>query len=147
MSFENIEHVVVLMLENRSFDSLLGWLYEHDAPALNIPAAVPGDLFRGLQSVNLDKFTNTALNGSLSAKPTRGVQGFTVPDVDPGEEFAHINTQFYGTPTPAPGAPITMTGVLADFVEILQERKYTDADIRRLAKMSLESFTPGSCPS
>jgi phospholipase C len=146
MSMENIEHVVVLMLENRSFDSLLGWLYERDAPAVNIPPATAGDLFRGLQSVNLDKFINTALNGALSAKPTRGVQGFTVPDVDPGEEFAHVNTQFYGTSTPAPGAPITMTGVLADFVEVLQERKYSDADIRRLAKMSMESFTPGQLP-
>jgi hypothetical protein len=39
---DNIEHVVVLMLENRSFDSMLGWLYEHDTPALNIPPAAPG---------------------------------------------------------------------------------------------------------
>ena len=54
MSLENIEHVVVLMLENRSFDSMLGWLYEHDTPALNIPAAKPGDEYRGLQSVDLD---------------------------------------------------------------------------------------------
>ena len=33
MSNENplskIEHIVVLMLENRSFDNLLGWLYDH----------------------------------------------------------------------------------------------------------------------
>jgi len=42
VSMDNIEHVVVLMLENRSFDSMLGWLYEHDTPALNIPPAAPG---------------------------------------------------------------------------------------------------------
>jgi len=106
------------MLGNRSFDSMLGWLYKNDAPAFNIPAAAPGDLFRGLQSVDLDSFTNTAMSGTLSAKPTRGVQGFTVPDIDPGEEFSHVNAQFYGTSTPAPDAPITMTGVLADFVGI-----------------------------
>ena len=27
-----IKHVVVLMLENRSFDNLLGWLYADQAP-------------------------------------------------------------------------------------------------------------------
>ena len=80
MSMEKIEHVVVLMLENRSFDGLLGWLYEHDAPALNIPPAAAGDQFRGLQGIDPNKFINTALDGTLSAKPRRGVEGFTVPD-------------------------------------------------------------------
>ncbi len=142
---QNIEHVVVLMLENRSFDSLLGWLYEHDAPANFIPA-VPGAPFMGLQTVNPDDFINTALNGTLSATPARGVKGFTVPDVDPGEEFAHVNTQFYGSPIPPPGAQIAMRGVLADFVAILQERGYSDADVRRMAAMTLQSFTPGQLP-
>ncbi len=146
MSMESIEHVVVLMLENRSFDSMLGWLYEHDAPALNIPVATPNDLFRGLQSVDPNAFINSALNGTLTAKPTRGVQGFTVPDVDPGEEFFHVNAQFYDTKTPSAGATPTMTGVLADFVEILHDRSYSPADIARLARMSMESFTPGQLP-
>jgi phospholipase C len=146
MSLANIEHVVVLMLENRSFDSMLGWLYERDAPALNIPAAKPGDEYRGMQCVDPDKFLNTALNGRLTAKPTRGVQGFSVPDVAPGEEFDHINTQFFDTPTPAPGAPITMTGVLADFIEVLQGLNFKDADLARLGPMTLEAFTPGQLP-
>lgn len=148
MSMNNIEHVVVLMLENRSFDSMLGWLYEHDTPALNIPPAAPGDQFRGLQSVNPDSFINTALNGTLTAKPTRGVRGFTVPDVDPGEEFQHVYTQFYNPPPPppGPGLTITMKGVLTDFVGILQGRGYSDADIIRLAQTCLGSFTPGQLP-
>jgi phospholipase C len=146
MSLKNIEHVVVLMLENRSFDSMLGWLYEHDKPAVNIPAATPGDEFRGLQSVDLATFRNTALNGTLTAQPTRGVQGFSVPDVDPGEEFAHVTTQFFGTANPAPGAPITMTGLLADFVEILQERGFKNTDLTRMGPMSLQTFTRGQLP-
>jgi phospholipase C len=162
MSMQNIEHVVVLMLENRSFDSLLGWLYEKDAqdahylnivpdasakvPPANTQGAKQGDLFRGLQSVDPGKFVNTALNGTLSAKPTRGVRGFTVTSIDPGEEFEHVNTQFYGTPTPGPGSQITMTGVLSDFVEVMQKLEIADADVRRLAGMSLESFTPGQLP-
>ncbi len=39
-----------------------------------------------------------------------------------------------------------MKGVLADFVEILQERKFNAEDITRMAPMSLESFTPGQLP-
>jgi phospholipase C len=143
MSLEKIEHVVVLMLENRTFDSLLGWTYERDTPAFIPPATAP---YRGLQGVNLNDFVNTALNGALSAKPTRGVTGFTVPDFAPGESFQQVLTQFYNTRTPAPGAPATMKGVLADFVEVLKERKLSDADIRRLAPMVMQSFTQAQAP-
>ena len=31
------DHLVVLMLENRSFDNLFGYLYEHDKPRHFIP--------------------------------------------------------------------------------------------------------------
>jgi phospholipase C len=41
MSMQNIEHIVVLMLENRSFDSLLGWLYEKDAQDAHYLNIVP----------------------------------------------------------------------------------------------------------
>lgn len=34
MAFDlgKIEHIVVLMLENRSFDNMLGWLYDPENP-------------------------------------------------------------------------------------------------------------------
>ncbi|MBY8881180.1 alkaline phosphatase family protein [Actinacidiphila acidipaludis] len=58
---ENIEHVVVLMLENRSFDGLLGWLYEHDRPLHNIPALKSDDRpYDGLQGLDLNKYINDA---------------------------------------------------------------------------------------
>jgi phospholipase C len=144
MSIDKIEHVVVLMLENRSFDSLLGWLYQYDAPSQFIPAS-PGAPFRGLQDVKPDDFTNTALNGTLTATPTRGVQGFSVPTADPGEEYAHVTTQFYNASTPGPGAP-NMKGVLADYVGVLQGMKFGEADVRRLAQMVMESHSPGQLP-
>jgi phospholipase C len=115
-------------------------------PALNIPPAKPGDEYRGLQSVDLGKFLNTALDGTLTAEPTRGVQGFSVPDVAPGEEFEHINTQFYDTPAPQPDTPITMTGLLADFVDILHGLNFDPADQARLGPMALQTFTQGQLP-
>lgn len=35
---QEIKHVVVLMLENRSFDNLLGWLYSEEQPEQFIPS-------------------------------------------------------------------------------------------------------------
>jgi phospholipase C len=44
----NIKHFVYLMLENRSFDNLMGWLYEHEAPAHIIDGPTThGQPFRG----------------------------------------------------------------------------------------------------
>jgi len=145
MSMEEIEHVVVLMLENRSFDSMLGWLYEKDAPALNIPPAAKDDQFRGLHGVDLTKFVNTTDNG-LSSPPVRGTSGFTVPSVDPGEEFDHINMQFFKTETPEPDAVATMTGVLQDFVNVMKKQKYSDGVIKATASMIMQTYTPGQLP-
>ncbi len=144
MSMDKIEHVVVLMLENRSFDSLLGWLYEKDSPSHNIPAAAPDDLFRGLQGIDLAKFENRA--GNLAVKPTRGAAGFSVPTVDPGEEYEHVLQQFYDTRSPNDGQPATMRGVLSDFVRILEGRKITGADLARLASTIMQSYTPSQLP-
>ena len=53
MGMENIEHVVVVMMENRSFDNLLGWLYDNqtDPPPFNIPPQSP-TTFDGLWPVH-----------------------------------------------------------------------------------------------
>ena len=102
MSMNNIEHVVVLMLENRSFDSMLGWLYERTRLKVIPQPKEASDRFRGLQSVNLNSFVNPSPDGTFSAVPTRGVQGFTVPSVDLGEEFPHVHTQFSTACIPKP---------------------------------------------
>lgn len=141
----NIEHIVVLMLENRSFDSMLGWLYEKNAPSLNIPPAAPADHYRGLNGVNLNNFLNTADYG-LSSPPVRGASGFTVPCVAPGEEFEQVNRQFFGTTTPAPGAIATMKGVLQDFVDVLRGLKYSQSDIEANAKMIMQTYTRDQLP-
>ena len=145
MSMKNIEHVVVLMLENRSFDGMLGWLYERDAPAVNIPPAKKGDAFRGLSGIDPTKFINRADDG-LSSPPVRGTSGFAVPSVPPGEEFEHVNMQFFGTETPGPGAVATMTGVLQDFVNVMRSQRYSEADIRATATTIMQTYTQGQLP-
>lgn len=145
MSMKNIEHVVVLMLENRSFDQMLGWLYEDEKPAHNIPQAKPGDEYRGLEGIDLSKFVNRADNG-LSSPPVRGTSGFTVPSLDPGEEFEHVNMQFFETTTPGPDTPATMRGFLQDFVDVMRADNYSERDIAANAEMILQTYTATQLP-
>jgi phospholipase C len=57
-TLNQIEHVVALMLENRSFDNVLGWLYDPGNPSpFN---REPPANFEGLYGKNL---SNTGPNG------------------------------------------------------------------------------------
>jgi len=118
MGLENIEHVVVVMMENRSFDNLLGWLYDNqtDPPPYNIPPQNP-TTFDGLTA---NRYSNS-LNGQAvfashppSAWPPANNPN-AIPTPDPHEEFDHITTQLFGTASPAPGAVPTMSGFLQDY--------------------------------
>jgi phospholipase C len=91
---DNIDHFVVLMAENRSFDNLLGYLYE--------PLAVlAGQHFEGVAGKH---FSNPIPPDADSAHLERvNVQpGYTVdnPNPDPGEEYPHVNTQLFGAVLP-----------------------------------------------
>ena len=76
-AFKNIKHIVVLMMENRSFDNMLGWQY-------------------GLQPTNF----NLNLDGEkvyVWPKPgTKPGTDTTIPDPDPGELFTDMNYQLFG---------------------------------------------------
>lgn len=52
LNLQKIDHIVGLMLENRSFDSMLGWLYDpaNDPPFDRVPA---GQSFNGLSGKQL----------------------------------------------------------------------------------------------
>src|SRR5215469_2653092 len=84
-----LDHVVVLMFENRSFDNLLGRLYE------------PGEvaLFEGVAGKDL---TNpipdwAADQGNQAGNVHYGVAAdLNTPSPDPGEEYQHVNTQLFG---------------------------------------------------
>ena len=99
----DIEHVVVLMLENRSFDSMLGWLR-------------PGDPnFRGLtgQESNPDP-------GGLAVpvwnQPGSDQETMCIPAPDPGEFFAQdMNAQLFGAGKPPTGVP-TMDGFVINYL-------------------------------
>src|SRR5580698_4289862 len=99
---EKIEHIVVLMLENRSFDSMLGKLY---------PKSSAFDGLSGDESnfFNLTKIPVWNGQGSL--------ESMTIPNPDPGESFADINEQLFGNSDAlSQGAIPTMSGFASNYV-------------------------------
>ena len=88
-NLQKIDHVVVLMLENRSFDNMLGWLMHSDGGRQKINGVAGKEL-----SNPIPAFAK-APRGHKSipvGKETR----MTNPNPDPGEEYPHVNTQLYG---------------------------------------------------
>lgn len=93
----SIEHVVVLMLENRSFDNILGYLYDpNNPPPFN---KSPPANFEGVYGKSL---SNPGPGGKSYAVSPGSV--LTEPYPDPGEPYEDVYCQLYNvTPTPALG--------------------------------------------
>ncbi len=94
-SLDKFEHVVVLMMENRSFDNLLGYLYTpQDPPPNNQP-------FEGVAYHNLSNpippYADSSFMGSV---PVHRDSIMNNPNPDPGEEYPHINASMFGTIMP-----------------------------------------------
>jgi phospholipase C len=110
-----VEHVVVLMLENRSFDHMLGFLYSDTG---NVSPS--GQPFDGL--------TGTESNPDSSGQPVTVYKiepgtpnAYFMPGADPGEGYMATNDQLYGTdkgPASA-GEAAPATGYVTDYAYTL----------------------------
>lgn len=172
MSTSAIEHVIVVMLENRSYDNVLGGLYmSANAPPYNqAPAG----------QANLNGLTGTEWNVNPSAsgeyytvanqvKPTQsGGKGpsyppTTIPLTDPGETFADMAWQILGAeqgftqpyeswvpdpspqpPPPAPTTPPTTTYQMSGFTKNYQNLASPPPDTNFLDVMNY--FSPAQVP-
>ncbi len=98
----NIEHVVVLMLENRSFDNILGYLYDPgNPPPFN---KKPPANFEGVSGKNLSNPgpNNTTVNVGKG-------DVLTDPNPDPGEPYEDVYSQLYNVPAPRRSATCRRT--------------------------------------
>ena len=123
-----LDHVVLVLFENRSFDNLLGRLY------------APGDVeaFEGVIGKDLSNpIPAWAEHGAEGGVVPYGVSAsMDAPDPDPGEEFQHTNTQLFNVlneanrfkdatemvaPHNAPpaGTESTMEGFVTDYISFL----------------------------
>jgi phospholipase C len=132
-----IEHIVVVMLENRSFDNLLGWLYD---PLNPVP-------FNQVPPLNFEGVYGKTLSNPSSKGPVpvgKGYQ-FTAPNPDPGEPYEDVYAQIFGQQTvlplnqvPAkPPMPPNMNGFMYN---------YTGRCGGTDPKIIMNCFTPASVP-
>ncbi len=105
----SIKHIVHLMLENRSFDQMLGFLYE--ATGNRSPLGHPFDGLQGNESNPDDAGRNITVYkiGGSSPHP------YLMPGADPGEGFYNTNYQLFSTDDPAPDATPTNKGFVINF--------------------------------
>ena len=145
---DRIKHLVVVMMENRSFDNLLGFLYAHvnNRPPINIPAPSPGGqpAFDGLVDASPDSpfwnpsnpeyFTANAPPVKVFAtQGTKGTSPFLTPNHDPHEEFDNITFQILG---PKGWTGPKMMGFLVDYIT-------TDPGHPENANQLMECYSPG----
>jgi phospholipase C len=101
-----IDHVVVVMLENRSFDSMLGRLYPK------------GDGFDGLDGSEANPWHKP--DGGVDQigvwnSPEITSRAACIPNPDPGELFTDFSEQIFGRAA-GPGACASMTGFVDNYI-------------------------------
>src|SRR3984957_7572281 len=123
-----MDHVVLVLFENRSFDNLLGRLYG------------PGDVeaFEGVIGKDLSNpIPAWAEHGAAGGVVPYGISpSMDAPNPDPGEEYQHTNTQLFNVldeanrfkdasdmvaphNAPAAGTESTMEGFVTDYISFL----------------------------
>jgi phospholipase C len=154
-----LDHVVVIMFENRSFDNLLGRLYE------------PGEVaaFEGVAGLDLSNPVPDWAPGAGPGTAPRVVPygaavGMNMPSPDPGEEYQHVNTQLFGLIDPPsnrgmlaehmvapynapadPGQRPTMDGFVADYISAVQAETGTLPTFEQYAQI-MTGYAPAQVP-
>ncbi len=109
----SIQHIVVLMLENRSFDSMLGFLYTDQGNQ-----SPSGQAFEGLTGKESNPDSSGKNVPVFKIKPT-DKNAYFMPGADPGEGYNATNSELFGS-VQAPTPPVaTNQGFVKDFAYTL----------------------------
>ncbi|WP_246793848.1 alkaline phosphatase family protein [Burkholderia perseverans] len=107
----NVKHIVVVMFENRSLDTMLGWLYPEGAAPQTVLPPGSSPAFNGVKPDMWNPSTHRATPRTAGApdqpqagRPNDGKPVFVtqsaasryVPDPDPNETFINITEQILG---------------------------------------------------
>src|SRR5437588_9828182 len=114
-----IEHIVVVMLENRSFDHMLGFLYSSTDKKKNNVSPL-GHPFEGLKGDETNPDKNNKPVKVFKIQKT-DQNSYFMPLGNPGEGFLNTNAQLFGTTTPAPTAKATNQGFVQNFDFVLSK--------------------------
>jgi phospholipase C len=144
-----IKHVVVLMLENRSFDNVLGWLYDSkNEPPFD--CAPRGQSFEGVSGKIL---TNPVPGGD--AEVTECID-MVAPHPNPNEAFADVYRQMYNDehppdpskPIPELSGPPSMQGFALNYASAINEYKkaHPDKKVTTTPEDIMRCYRPKSLP-
>lgn len=93
-----IKHIVVLMLENRSFDHIVGWLQS--------------------EQYQIDGLDGTQFNRDSTGEPVKATNDANYSgdyDPDVAHDFVNVTEQIFGVTAPAPGAAADMSGFVTSY--------------------------------
>jgi phospholipase C len=154
----DIQHIVVLMLENRSFDNLLGWLYSADdkPPSGQHYEGLSAELWNPLDNIDSDGIAfkervPVEKNGQpkkFHGKPVANPVDFTQPNPDPGEGYKDTNQQLfqvYDVPLQYPPAPINM-GFVQNYQNAMLYGAYSFGDTPSNPRSIMKCYTPEQTP-
>ena len=108
-----VNHIVVLMLENRSFDHMLGFLY---ADTGNVSPA--GQPFEGLTGQESNPGADGVAVRVFKIDPA-DPNAYFMPGADPGEGYQSTNSELFGTIVEPAPAIATNHGFVKDFAYTL----------------------------
>jgi len=95
---DNLQHIVVLMMENRSFDHMLGGLKKK---------------FPKINGLNGDEGNPDANGNTVKVQPSATYQGQL--DHDPDHHFPGVDLQIFGGAPPGPGRVANMRGFIKSY--------------------------------
>jgi phospholipase C len=139
----SIQHIVQLMLENRSFDQMLGFLYESSGNT-----STAGQPYEGLTG-NESNPDDTGRDIKVFKIDHTLPHPYLMPGADPGEGFQHTNYQLFSTDTPEPGATATNKGFVLDFKAAIASdlaRGFKDTLPGTLASDIMGMYSPEMLP-
>jgi phospholipase C len=140
---KNIDHIVELMLENRSFDQMLGFLYKdggNKSPA--------GDDFDGLTG---NEWNPDDLGRQIKVYPINASDPhpYLMPGADPGEGFYNTNYQLYSTDDAQPRAVPDNKGFVLNFKAAIASdlaKQYKDTLPGTESSQIMGMYTPELLP-
>ncbi|MFT3928547.1 MAG: alkaline phosphatase family protein [Myxococcales bacterium] len=157
--FKQFDHFVVVMFENRSFDSLLGYCYPAGEPRNQMFNGLAGKEFRNPVPDYIDDGNKYVAN-RVSPGTDADMQN---PNPDPGEEYQHVNTALYSIVdppenafrdasemlppynAPPPGTPATMDGFVWDYCNNFRTLKGRNPTFDEY-RVIMDSFSPEQLP-
>ena len=137
----SINYIVQLMLENRSFDHMLGFLYSGNV------SPKTGQPFEGLTGTESN--TDASGNAVTVFQIDHTAQGaYFMPGADPGEGYTNTNVQLFGSGKPPTPPVATNTGFVTNFADAISydQRSNRSVEAGTTPSSIMGVFPPAALP-